>query len=617
MKSKDTILLILLASSAGLCPSESFSSEFTRQQFLNVRKVRSESGNLSATNIQFHQIEKFSSDSSQKNALSHGEGSSSSHSEPRIEEILSDGETPHIPETLPEQEPQQNLTTAIQRAVPSVLASHPEGRSGPTPDLRRSSTIDLVNAAVGQSLRSTETEANVNIRLQNEKRGNDGSVNKFNIDISIQRHNIGTGQTPQNLLLSRIGSQSTAQLPTLRMLPHDHEDTEIIPFPKVSFGNERRAQEAPQRRLANPNILIERRRSSLPQAEVQVQQRQHMQREFPSHTLPAIPEETTLPLGHQPERNTMHSLYEPSHATDDESVTSHHSVNLTESRLALLGDLALADTQDSTHSARSILVPGNRVDFIQWKFDSVFGDGCDLCGYLIANGTVLISTGSLFLCGGLGSLSDVIRQQQKEKNPLGVSHVGLIIVATINEIMNLLDDCKTHGGLYYNPHGTDHYESMAQSLRRLSKHIGRDQQEAFCVHSTGKHGVHIDPLQILLPKYHGNIFVRKIRRPLSLPSLREVLIREIGKEYNANLAELKKATRGKNKKKKDPLTAFCSEAVAIIFMELGILPRSFANNFTPASFCSHGEDILPNIFDEEVPLKTAIKYDEGSCCLLC
>lgn len=236
----------------------------------------------------------------------------------------------------------------------------------------------------------------------------------------------------------------------------------------------------------------------------------------------------------------------------------------------------------------------------------------------IAEEKVVITTGSLLSFGGSGMISNTIRKFSKDPNPLGLSHVGLALVASANEIIALIERSAYNGGLHFLAEKGKHLKvSMIETIQEECRHR-MDEADVFCLHSTGEEGVHIEPLSTLVSNYEGNIFVRSLKTPLALADLLEIIIRDVGKEYNFDIKQFAKSINNKNKKEQNN-KRFCSQLVADIYKEFDIIDSTLmGNNVVPAEFCSHStSDLLKDYAEAEKVLKIYINYQGGcSCCLL-
>lgn len=227
---------------------------------------------------------------------------------------------------------------------------------------------------------------------------------------------------------------------------------------------------------------------------------------------------------------------------------------------------------------------------------------------------VEITTGSLLSFGGKGTVSNTIRRFTKDPNFLGLSHVGMAIIASANEALALIEESARVGGLYFFKDQTEQAkEDMIKTIRHTF-HKKMDEPDVFCIQSTGGMGVHIVPLHVLIDMYEGSIFVRRLINPLPLRELTPLLAREIGKGYNFNINQLARCARDSNKTEQNSKT-FCSQLVAILYRDAGLLPPDIqANNVSPAEFDSRSShDLLRELADGEKVLKLLIAY-KGGCC---
>lgn len=229
---------------------------------------------------------------------------------------------------------------------------------------------------------------------------------------------------------------------------------------------------------------------------------------------------------------------------------------------------------------------------------------------------IVVTTGSLLSFEGQGMVSGLIRKFTKDPNSLGLSHVGIAIVASANEVLAIIEESARMGGLYFFKDQTEEIKKdMIQTIRNKF-HRRMDEPSVFCIHSTGHMGVHVVPLRVLIDTYEGNIFVRRLFEPIHLHDFLSLLAREIGKRYDFNPNRLARCARDGNKTEQNDKT-FCSQLVAILYRDMGILPPDIqANNVSPAEFDSRSpNDLLKGYADGEKVLKLLI--NTGGCCGCC
>lgn len=266
-------------------------------------------------------------------------------------------------------------------------------------------------------------------------------------------------------------------------------------------------------------------------------------------------------------------------------------------------------TQKPSASERPSLLSKEHKDILDWV--NTYRDGP------VAVEKTKITTGSLLSFGGEGMVSNTIRKFTKDPNFLGLSHVGIALVASANEALALIDESARVGGLYFFKNQMEGVKAdMIQTIRN-EFHRNMDKLDVFCLHSTGEMGVHIVPLHVLVREYHGSVFVRRLLTPLNLNQFLSIVVREIGKGYNFNINQLARCTRDGNKTEQNDKT-FCSQLVAILYRDAGLLPPDVqANNVSPAEFDSRSpNDLLKDLADAEKVLKFLIKYT-GGCCKCC
>lgn len=257
-------------------------------------------------------------------------------------------------------------------------------------------------------------------------------------------------------------------------------------------------------------------------------------------------------------------------------------------------------------------------DFVDWLFNDQLRLPRD--NEFFSRERFPIATGSILVFGGNGKVSTVIRSQTSKNgtNPLGISHAGIALVLTPELARHLIELAQNHGGLHYTKGSDERRQMMLDDLARILHFCANNQKEVFCLHSTGSRGVHLAPLQLLLARYDGNVYVRLVNEPIPLRSLIPVIVRELGKTYNANLVELAGAVKRSNKKTRDRSKQFCSQLVARILQDAHLLPHDFSpNNYAPNDFCSTARvDYLASTYEKhERMLKSMVCY-EGGCCII-
>jgi hypothetical protein len=172
---------------------------------------------------------------------------------------------------------------------------------------------------------------------------------------------------------------------------------------------------------------------------------------------------------------------------------------------------------------------------------------------------------------------------------------------------------------------TNAYPYLA-ALQDIESNLGDidEQLDVFCLESTGSAKdiiskeplyprVQITPLRQVLENYVGDVCVRTLHVPITLSSLENLIIKELGVSYEKDPSQLLKSTRDGNKED-DTSSWFCSELVAYIYRDRGIIPQGVkANNVIPKEFSVQSEiDYLYEYAGRQQWLKLYIK--PGCCC---
>jgi hypothetical protein len=143
----------------------------------------------------------------------------------------------------------------------------------------------------------------------------------------------------------------------------------------------------------------------------------------------------------------------------------------------------------------------------------------------------------------------------------------------------------------------------------------------FCLESTGtaqqvKHGlwprVQISPLEDAVSEYVGDVCVRTLSDPIPLEGLQHLIYRELGVSYEKRLLQLLKSRKDKNAKD-DTSSWFCSELVAYIYREYGVISDDVVvNNVIPKELSTASRrDFLRGQASNELWIKF---YEKSGCC---
>ncbi|MDR0640117.1 MAG: hypothetical protein LBF65_00020 [Holosporales bacterium] len=210
-------------------------------------------------------------------------------------------------------------------------------------------------------------------------------------------------------------------------------------------------------------------------------------------------------------------------------------------------------------------------------------------------------------------------------NPLGFSHTGAVVIATPQEVIEILDhlsDPTNH---------TSGYTPQPRSLELMRERLGEfpgDTLIPFCLEANGTPGqvmsgvlphVQITPLAQSVAEYNGNVYVRQLSTPVPHHLMIEFIRRNLGRPYEgvSTFKTLLRSTLDKNQSE-DTSRVFCSECVALLYRQTLGLNIPNVSNIIPEEFGSAaGEhDVLRGYAGDEIQLKLQFIYDEGydSCC---
>lgn len=240
------------------------------------------------------------------------------------------------------------------------------------------------------------------------------------------------------------------------------------------------------------------------------------------------------------------------------------------------------------------------VDYATWRYKKALPPNCK---------NIVLQTGSVVCFGGDGGISSCIRCCiGNYRNPLGISHAGIVLVARRQEMKEIIDFCYEFGSLNSN---SDRDRVKSHMMHAIDIACLTDDPGLFLMHATGKYGVHIIPLLNYVIKYPGHVFVRNFEHPIPLYTLLERIKRNVGKKYHANVWHMFHALSNRNESSLDT-KMFCSQLVADMLAAAGIFDNSdsvIPVNVTPAQLSSPcPEDILKDIAGDEIALKVKIRY---------
>ncbi|MEB3702429.1 hypothetical protein Bealeia1_01890 [Candidatus Bealeia paramacronuclearis] len=130
--------------------------------------------------------------------------------------------------------------------------------------------------------------------------------------------------------------------------------------------------------------------------------------------------------------------------------------------------------------------------------------------------------------------------------------------------------------------------------------------------------VRLSPWTQVVEHYDGSVFLRtfKFENDNTPPSqaVTQFVEKFNGRPYEKHLTELIRAAYGSNKKV-DLSSVFCSELTAEMFMELGLMPPSNANNYVPKHFSTESSiKLVGASLSREMIVKKA--KQSRWCCIL-
>lgn len=219
-----------------------------------------------------------------------------------------------------------------------------------------------------------------------------------------------------------------------------------------------------------------------------------------------------------------------------------------------------------------------------------------------------VTNGSLIAFSDTGLPGTVIKAACGETKE-GFTHVGLAVIARPSEVLKIVQESITSGGLsqrkkkyhqaqladiigYYN-HLSPRYESIIPQ---------KEEVDVFCFEATGsvneimrrlKSRVKISPLSAIVATYKGDVCIRPLREALPFNLLRPILVKELGLSYVklVHLMDLVKSARNTNTKLSSE-EWFCSELVSHIYKQFGVITLNgvLSKNVVPFQFQSDRTD---------------------------
>ncbi|GHS94720.1 hypothetical protein AGMMS49949_08660 [Alphaproteobacteria bacterium] len=229
-----------------------------------------------------------------------------------------------------------------------------------------------------------------------------------------------------------------------------------------------------------------------------------------------------------------------------------------------------------------------------------------------------IKTGDLIAFGGNGTVSQYIRKHDPhpDLNILGITHVGIALVGTGNDIRTIIQKSCTEGGL--NNQDKKRQSKMVKDMKDTFRNVTKE-KSVFCFHSTGV-GVHISLLEYESERYDGNIFIRPLLEPVFLEDKRVVreVVTYLGKPY-AHTGELFKSLKNRNFSSSSD-AVFCSQLVYNFYRLSGLIDLDAeSSNVLPSSLVSTAgaDDLLKAIAAAaEIPLKIQLNYKRECFCTI-
>jgi hypothetical protein len=222
---------------------------------------------------------------------------------------------------------------------------------------------------------------------------------------------------------------------------------------------------------------------------------------------------------------------------------------------------------------------------------------------------ITVSTGGILAFRGKGVSSCYIRKCDNNNNPLGISHVAMVIVASAAEIREVISLSKMGGGLHFRPPSiVRNLETLMENQLKLDQGDGRS---AYCIEATIE-GVHFSSLPYLIRKYKGKIYYRALNEPLFFDGMQDILERELGKPYTLSPKKLGETLKD-GRTIVDTSSQICSQLVATILDHCSVISVENPANTVPSHFMPGDGDILAHKATKCIQA-LKIGLDDDPCC---
>jgi hypothetical protein len=245
------------------------------------------------------------------------------------------------------------------------------------------------------------------------------------------------------------------------------------------------------------------------------------------------------------------------------------------------------------------------------------------------------SNGDSIIFAAYGLTGSIIRLATSHlPNPLGISHVGMIVTESPRWVFDLIDELTASGQLARNAAyvtRTRIASEYGDDLRRVGG--GDLPLRPFILEATGNAGdvlrgafpcVQVSPLAPVVANYQGSVHARHLHSPVSLDYTRGFLTQYLGIPYEGlgTVLELWRATKGQNTTE-ETRRLFCSEAATIFYRGAFLRPATGifgnASNALPANFSSLAgphRDVLAGFAGQEILVKSYNNEQHRSCCVV-
>lgn len=240
---------------------------------------------------------------------------------------------------------------------------------------------------------------------------------------------------------------------------------------------------------------------------------------------------------------------------------------------------------------------------------------------------IRLTSGATLGFASTGIVGTVIRAacgRNDIKNPLGITHSGIGIVANPWDVYHMVLQLTSEGKANsQHPLSYKAGEAIKKELVGKYRDIiaaisteGEDIFTGFTLESDGSAGevlrgiaphTHIHDFGNRLLEYSGDVYVRNLKKPVPYEQTLSFLKEYLGRPYEklSTLGELLRAVNSNNEEERTE-NVFCSELVACFYKHVGLLPMDLnASNIIPEqlSYYAGHNDILRHFAKKDKALK--------------